>query len=68
MADRPAFDEITSEMMESGHAALARWLLRWDYLADGMPHESEVDALLASVYESMEGTKQLALKKSRNLS
>lgn len=68
MADRPAQIEITAEMMDSGRAALSQWLLRWDYLAYGMPHETEVDALLTSIYESMGGSKLDAFKKSRNWS
>ncbi len=44
--------EITPEMIEAGRSALERWLLRWDYVAFGMPGDSEVDGLITSIFRS----------------
>lgn len=45
--------EVTPAMIERGRHEWRRWMLRWDYLSDGVPADAEVDALLSSIFSAM---------------
>jgi hypothetical protein len=39
--------------MGAGRLAFHQWMRRWDYLAEGLPGDGEIDALLRSIFLSM---------------
>jgi hypothetical protein len=41
--------KITPAMIAAARDAFNRWMNRWDYLADGLPADSDVDELLRSI-------------------
>ncbi len=45
--------DITPEMMEAGYARFHKWMLRWDYLADGLPGDEDVAELIGSIFSAM---------------
>ncbi len=56
--------EVTPEMIEAGKAALDQWLLRWDYLADGVPGDDDLSACVSRIFTAMFLSKPVL---SRNL-
>ena len=53
---------VTPEMLREGRNAFNRWMSEWDYSADGLPGDDDVEALLASVYSAMGAKKPAASK------
>jgi hypothetical protein len=52
--DRPAREmgEITPQAVATGRAVLHSWLRKWDYLAEGMPSDDDVDLVIRSILGS----------------
>ena len=46
-AQEPPF--ITPDMIADARVEFRRWMVKWDYLADGIPGDSDVDELLSSI-------------------
>ena len=44
---------ITPAMTVAAREAFDEWMLRWDYLAEGLPSDGDVSELLGSVFRSM---------------
>lgn len=52
--DRPEA-ELTEDALKAARATFDAWLDRWGYLADGLPGEWEVDALLLALFRDLQG-------------
>lgn len=44
--------KITPEMIEAARVSFHGWMTQWDYLADGLPAEADVDELLSFILAS----------------